>query len=58
MGYAPGEGLGKRKQGITEPIEARSKIGRLGLGLETERQHKVKIITFDFRILKGFKVII
>ncbi|KAL3072784.1 hypothetical protein niasHS_017758 [Heterodera schachtii] len=40
MGFAHGEGLGKNKQGITAPIELRSRIGRRGLGIETEQQHK------------------
>ncbi|KAI3420231.1 hypothetical protein GPALN_003548 [Globodera pallida] len=40
MGFAHGEGLGKNKQGITAPIVPRSRIGRRGLGIETEQQQK------------------
>jgi len=34
MGHEPGEGLGKEKKGVAEPIEARPRPRRLGLGLD------------------------
>ena len=34
MGFTPGEGLGKAKTGIAEPVEASARPKRLGLGAD------------------------
>ncbi|XP_066148477.1 cap-specific mRNA (nucleoside-2'-O-)-methyltransferase 1 [Euwallacea fornicatus] len=36
MGYKPGLGLGKQKQGITESIQVPTNLGKRGLGLKLE----------------------
>ena len=40
MGYKKGEGLGKSKGGITEPIKIDKLTGREGLGAREERKEK------------------
>ena len=34
MGFTPGEGLGKAKTGLAEPVEASARPRRLGLGAD------------------------
>lgn len=37
MGYKPGEGLGKNKQGTLNPIGVKQKFGRGGFGMSENR---------------------